>query len=241
MQKCNQAQAIALEDDQFSTVMETLSDCMEDFSQSSSCGCKKTSNNLLAEALRALERAKSIARQQMERLSYLENLAVTDELTGLFNRRGFTKAMERTLSNARRYDEKGVLLFIDLNGFKPVNDTYGHDAGDEVLRQTSRLLIDNIRDNDYAGRLGGDEFAVLLVRTNWDNGITRAKALDRVLNRYYTSWEGRMIGVGASIGAQVYDGSSLTPELLKHADQAMYQAKRLGDGPRLYLETAQHG
>ena len=241
MQKNRHDQAIALENNQFTNVMETLSDCMETISHESSCVCKQASSTLLSEALLALDKAKILANKQMERLNYLENLALTDELTGLHNRRGFTKAMERTLANARRYDEKGVLLFIDLNAFKPINDTYGHDAGDEVLRQTSRLLMDNIRDNDYAGRLGGDEFAVLLVRTSWDNGVTRAKALDRALNRYYTSWEGRMIGIGASVGVQVYDGSSSSADLLKHADQAMYHAKRQGEGPKLYLEKVQYG
>jgi len=241
MTKQQQSRAIALEGNQFSTVMDTITQCMETITRDGPSACKMASQGLLEEAFETLSKAKCLANQQKERLSYLETLAVTDELTGLLNRRGFCKAMEKSLANARRYEEKGVLLFIDLDQFKPINDTYGHEAGDEVLKQTSRLLNDNIRDNDYAARMGGDEFAVLLVRTNWRDGQMRAKAIGNALNHYYTSWDGRMIGMSASIGTQVYDGSSIMADLLKHADHAMYQAKRRGTEPPFYLEAVQNG
>jgi diguanylate cyclase (GGDEF)-like protein len=235
MAENRQAQALTMDQDQMTSIMETLAECLDSFTHDASHSCKEK----LHEAFTALERAKGLAAHQLERLSYLETLAATDELTGLLNRRGFTRSVEKVLANARRYDEKGVLLFIDLNGFKPVNDTYGHDAGDEVLRQVSRVLNDNVRDNDYVGRLGGDEFAVLLVRTTWDDGIDRAESLDRTLNSYYASWQGRMIGIGASIGVQVYDGKSTPSQLLKHADSAMYRAKRMRSGPQIHSQHLQ--
>jgi diguanylate cyclase (GGDEF)-like protein len=106
--------------------------------------------------------------QQNDRIGYLERLAMTDSMTGILNRRGFQAEMQRVLASARRFRETGVLAYIDLDEFKPINDTYGHACGDEVLCHVARLLERMTRGMDYVARLGGDEFAVLLVRTNWE-------------------------------------------------------------------------
>jgi len=89
-----------------------------------------------------------------ERLAHLERLSTTDELTGLLNRRGFEERFRQEMASARRLDEGGVLIFIDLDGFKPINDTFGHDAGDEVLRQVANLLRANVREGDSLGPVG---------------------------------------------------------------------------------------
>ena len=106
-----------------------------------------------------------------------------DPLTGLLNRRGFEKELSRVLATARRYDEQGVLIYLDLDDFKRVNDNYGHSAGDEMLKQVACFLDKSVRRSDYVARLGGDEFAILLIKISDMNGILRAEIMNRRLNR----------------------------------------------------------
>jgi diguanylate cyclase (GGDEF)-like protein len=162
-----------------------------------------------------------------ERIAQLEKLAMTDELTGLLNRRGFDTELQRTLALASRYEEPGLLVYVDLDGFKLVNDTYGHAAGDAVLRRVSRLLTDNLRCTDFVGRLGGDEFAVLLPRTTRKRGANRIQSLRRMLNPVVVLWKGATITVHASLGVQTYGGNDDADgaQLLSRADASMYQTK----------------
>ncbi len=164
-----------------------------------------------------------------QRIDQLEKLAVTDELTGLLNRRGFEAQLRRTLELARRYGEPGVLMYVDLDGFKMVNDTYGHTAGDEVLKQVGRLLSDHVRSTDYIGRLGGDEFAVLLPRTSAANGMRRVRALGTMLNPGMIFWNGSTLSVGASFGMEAFDGDAggCAETVISRADGSMYAQKRL--------------
>jgi diguanylate cyclase (GGDEF)-like protein len=165
-------------------------------------------------------------KQQDQRIAELENLATTDGLTRVLNRRGFEDALTHELSVARRHGVGGVLIFVDLDEFKPINDTYGHAAGDEVLRTVSNLLRGHIRDTDYIGRLGGDEFAILLPRSNKRNGLRRAEDLDRKLNNAYASYNGQQIAIKASCGVHMYASKAVMPELLAAADVAMYKIKQ---------------
>jgi diguanylate cyclase (GGDEF)-like protein len=162
-----------------------------------------------------------------ERIAQLEKLAMTDELTGLLNRRGFERELQRTLALASRYEEPGLLVYVDLDGFKLVNDTYGHAAGDAVLKRVSRLLTDNLRCTDFVGRLGGDEFAVLLPRTSRKRGADRIQSLRRMLNPVVVLWKGATIAVHASLGVQTYGGNNDADgaQLLSRADASMYQTK----------------
>lgn len=160
------------------------------------------------------------------RIADLERMAVTDELTGLLNRRGFEAELAHALALARRYGEQGVLVYIDLDGFKLVNDTYGHDAGDEVLRQVARLLGSAVRATDIVGRLGGDEFAALLVRTSWAGALARLRAIRRLLNPAVVDLDGRTAAVRASVGVETYGGDDEGAPLMGRADRAMYAAKR---------------
>ncbi len=164
--------------------------------------------------------------KQDKRISELENLATTDALTRAMNRRGFEECLAHELSVARRHGVGGVLIFVDLDEFKPINDTLGHAAGDEVLRTVANLLRGHIRDTDYLGRLGGDEFAVLLPRSNKRNGVRRAEDLDRKLNNAYASWDGRQIPIKASCGVHMYAAKAEMAELLEAADAAMYKIKQ---------------
>ncbi len=165
-------------------------------------------------------------RQQDKRIAELENLATTDALTKILNRRGFEQILLHELSVARRHGVGGVLIFIDLDEFKPINDTYGHAAGDEVLRTVSNLLNGHVRDTDYVARLGGDEFAILLPRSNKRNGVKRAQDLDRKLNNAYAAWDGKQIPLKASCGVHMYASKAEVHELLEAADAAMYKIKQ---------------
>ena len=164
--------------------------------------------------------------KQDRRIAELENIATTDGLTRVLNRRGFEDRLSHELSVARRHGVGGVLIFVDLDEFKPVNDTYGHAAGDEVLVTVANLLKSQIRDTDYIGRLGGDEFAVLLPRSNKRNGVSRAEDLDRKLNNAYAAWSGHNIPIKASCGVYMYTSKIEMKELLENADAAMYEIKQ---------------
>ena len=177
-------------------------------------------------ALAAAKAAEETLAEQPKHLAHFKQLAVTDELTGLLNRRGFEAEIRRTTAAARRYHEKGVLIYIDLDGFKPINDTFGHAAGDAVLSHVAKLLGDNVRATDSLGRLGGDEFAILLTRTTWADGLKRAEAFDALINGACVQWSGQTITVGASFGFQTYGPDDDLNELLIHADNAMYATKR---------------
>ncbi len=180
-------------------------------------------------ARRALEeacRAEKRLAEQQQHIAYLEQLASTDPLTGLLNRRGFQEAFQHALAEARRYGEHGVLVCIDLDGFKPVNDTYGHAAGDEMLRQLARVLTQSVRDTDYVGRMGGDEFTILLTRTARKDGLARAQHLDRLINDTRITWEGRTLGLSASLGVHAYTPADDGQAILRRADDALYKTKR---------------
>ncbi len=163
---------------------------------------------------------------QDKRIAELENLATTDALTKILNRRGFEQILDHELSVARRHGVGGVLIFVDLDEFKPINDTYGHAAGDEILKTVSNLLQGHVRDTDYVARLGGDEFAILLPRSNKRNGVKRAEDLDRKLNNAYAQWDGKQIPVKASCGVHMYTSKAEMDELLEAADAAMYKIKQ---------------
>jgi diguanylate cyclase (GGDEF)-like protein len=152
---------------------------------------------------------------------------MTDELTGLLNRRGFEESFRRALVAAGRYGDEGVLIACDLDDFKSINDSHGHIAGDEVLRQVGWLLKTHTRETDFVARLGGDEFAAILIQTGWRNGLKRAQTLSRALNRLVVKIEGAAIAVSASLGIESFgpnDNDSGT--LIARADMAMYVNKR---------------
>ena len=176
-------------------------------------------------ALVAMTEAQRRIERQEARIRELESLSVTDELTGLLNRRGFDMHLVKALAQARRGERRGVLLMIDLDRFKPINDTYGHAAGDEVLKTASIILQGQIRETDYVGRLGGDEFAILLPRSNKRNGMRRAQELDKKLNNAYASWNGIQIPIKASCGIHMYTSRAQLDELLASADKEMYKIK----------------
>jgi len=186
---------------------------------------------LIDRAITAVQGAEQKIEAQAKRIADLERMVMVDPLTGLLNRRGFEKELRRVLATARRYDEQGVLIYLDLDDFKRVNDTYGHLAGDEMLKQVACFLDKSVRRSDYVARLGGDEFAILLIKISDMNGVLRAEIMNRRLNQAYLRWKGKMIGIRASLGIQPFDGTETVEELLDKADRAMYKNKRRRTGP----------
>lgn len=186
-----------------------------------------------AERLRAaIAEAQALIQAQAQRIRYLETLSHTDELTGLMNRRGFILQLEQALAAATRHGEGGVLLMVDLDRFKPINDTYGHAAGDEVLSHVGAMLLGRVRRSDTVARLGGDEFAILLPGADIDIACARAEAIDRGLNGLIVDWNGIKLAVGASVGTVVYCGEDTVETVLERADQRMYAVKRARRQPR---------
>lgn len=167
------------------------------------------------------------AKQREERLY---ERATRDPLTGVFNRGYFVEAATLEIERARRFSEPLSLLLLDVDHFKKVNDTHGHDIGDRVIVALTRALAAEVRKIDIIGRIGGEEFAVLLPRANKEPAAEIAQRLRRLLAQQRVSvGGGREIGFTVSIGlASLRPGTRDLAELMRNADAALYQAKREG-------------
>lgn len=159
----------------------------------------------------------------------LESLAITDALTGLLNRRGFLQELQASISRNERTGQKAALLFLDLDGFKLINDSLGHEAGDKVLRWVSGQLKACLRPYDRLARIGGDEFTVILDSLNSpsDAASVAHKLIDQISGEQ--QFEGMHFNLGASVGIACLPADGTTIEdVLRAADTAMYAAKRGG-------------
>lgn len=181
---------------------------------------------------------------QKEAEARIEQLAYYDSLTGLANRTLFHSHLQKTLAQAQRDRSKVVLLFIDLDHFKSVNDTLGHDVGDELLKDVSMRLKTSVRDSDILSRLGGDEFVAILIERSGetiDATETARKVVERIIQSIGEPFEyGRQsFHCGASIGIAVFpnDGST-SNELMQRADTAMYEAKKAGRSTYRFFSQA---
>jgi diguanylate cyclase (GGDEF)-like protein len=151
-----------------------------------------------------------------------------DELTKLSNRRYFMGALEGELERVVRYKTEMVLVMIDLDHFKKVNDTYGHLAGDMVLSGIGKTLKEHARSNDLACRYGGEELAVILPNTNQDSACIAYERFRKMVEEYQFKHESNQFHMTASIGIASSNDSKSLKDLIAHADQALYQAKETG-------------
>lgn len=159
----------------------------------------------------------------------LEQLACLDGLTGLNNRRHFLALAENEWSRFRRYGRPLAVLMIDIDLFKSINDRYGHDVGDEVIKAVADILQKNKRSSDIAGRLGGEEFALILPEATLDSAVAAAERLRRLVAERVVTAEDGSIAVTISAGVCVCDANTTGIEqLLKGADVPLYEAKRMG-------------
>lgn len=154
--------------------------------------------------------------------------AAHDELTGLFNRRKFEQVLKDMLDQQRAIGRSHAVLYMDLDQFKVVNDTCGHHAGDELLRQLAVLLSNQLRKSDTLARLGGDEFGLILHGCSMVKAEEVGRKILALVNEFSFSWEGRNFTIGMSIGIVDVAGHTSLAEVLMAADQACYSAKHRG-------------
>lgn len=172
---------------------------------------------------------RAYARQLEDLNSELVRLATTDPLTGILNRRAFRERATLELRRIDRYGGEACLLMMDLDHFKMVNDSYGHDAGDAVLCVAAQRVSEQLRETDVFGRLGGEEFAVLVTDTTVDLGEVVAGRLLSTLRDEPVSWNGLEIAITMSIGATALQpGDGTLDVALARADQALYASKGAG-------------
>lgn len=180
-----------------------------------------------------LKRALQCATKQYVLQTELSNLALKDELTGLYNRRGFLALAERQLKLARRSDRSLVLIFIDVDGLKEINDVFGHAEGDTALKCTAEALEMTFRDSDVIARFGGDEFAVLAIEASGQSEVTIRERLTEFLSSARRQESDYKFSV--SLGTARFDPWNPTSlrELIAAADQAMYEQKRCRAAERM--------
>jgi diguanylate cyclase (GGDEF)-like protein len=159
------------------------------------------------------------------RLAEAEILADRDVLTPLLNRRAFLREVQRAIAMARRYDAPACVIYFDLDGFKQINDSYGHAAGDAALIAVAEGLLAAVREEDIVGRLGGDEFAVLLQHVDAAGGIAKAQALRDAIAQETITSQGHHFGIGMTFGVRQIGGADTAEQALAEADAAMYLRK----------------
>ena len=162
------------------------------------------------------------------RIEEIERAADQDHLLPLLNRRAFVRELTRHIGFTARYGTPASLVYFDLDGFKLINDTYGHAAGDAVLAHFTATLQTHVRDSDVVGRLGGDEFGIILSHANKTQAHKKAAVLMNRLTESPAMWEGRLLPVGFSYGAFELEAAENADAAIARADEAMYRQKRGG-------------
>ena len=181
------------------------------------------------QAIAAGERI-SLALANLKLREVLRSQSIRDPLTGLFNRRYMEESLEREIRRAVRNKEHVALLMIDIDHFKRFNDTFGHQAGDTLLRELGTFLTQRTRGQDVACRFGGEEFAVILTGASIEAAFKRAELLSEEVRQLSVLYTGRVLGkISLSIGVSGFpEHGESAEELLGKADQALYRAKNEG-------------
>jgi len=179
------------------------------------------SGRLLAEVRHLRERVAEL----QQRIEQLDELAHQDVLMALPNRRGFMRELERLVARAARYGTPAAMLFVDLDGLKMINDTFGHQAGDQALIQVAQLLSAGVRRGDIVGRLGGDEFGILLEQANVTSARETAVRLGEQIAACDFLHDGDALPLSVAIGVAMIDGQASPTEVMAQADEEMYRRK----------------
>ena len=158
----------------------------------------------------------------------LKKLAVTDELTGLFNYRALKNRLYEEVERVKRYDSRFSLLMMDIDKFKNFNDSYGHLAGDQVLKVISGEFKRSLRNIDFIARYGGEEFVAILIETELDNAILSAERIRKNIETKAIEYKGKEYHITISIGVAEYNSSMTEEDIITIADKAMYKAKMEG-------------
>jgi diguanylate cyclase (GGDEF)-like protein len=173
-----------------------------------------------------VERLKSELRFARAKITELEARLDIDPLLDILNRRGFERELKRSLAYVKRYGTDAVLIYIDLDGFKGVNDRAGHSAGDELLKAVAAALNNKVRASDVVARLGGDEFAVLLWNVSETHAFAKARDLEDAVAAVTITRSGVPLSVTASAGVAAVSPLDGPAEAIDAADRAMYLRKR---------------
>jgi diguanylate cyclase (GGDEF)-like protein len=144
----------------------------------------------------------------------------------VLNRRAFVREMSRIMSFGERYDLAASLIYVDLDGFKAVNDTHGHAAGDAALTYVANLLVANVRESDVVGRLGGDEFGVILAKSNVEQAQSKAAKLATLFEAQPFVWDGHRLALSFAFGVCMFQKGESVASAIANADKAMYASKR---------------
>jgi two-component system cell cycle response regulator len=182
-------------------------------------------------------RTKELQDLTVSRMSHLEDLIFVDALTGLYNRRFLERQLAAMISSARRHDRSLAVAMLDLDHFKAINDTRGHQAGDHVLEGASQRLSSRVRTEDVLGRWGGEEFLVLLPDLDGVDAEAAAEAFRQELASEPIRVDGDELPVTVSVGWAAWEGESAA-ELVARADAALYAAKRSGRNCTRQAETS---
>jgi diguanylate cyclase (GGDEF)-like protein len=191
----------------------------------------------LVARVESARRTKELQDLTLSRMAHLEDLIFVDALTGLYNRRFLERQLAAMISSARRHDRSLAVAMLDLDHFKAINDTRGHQAGDRVLEGASQRLSSRVRTEDVLGRWGGEEFLVLLPDLDGVDAAAAAEAFRQELAGEPISVDGEELPVTVSVGWAAWEGESAA-ELLARADTALYAAKRSGRNCTRQAETS---
>jgi len=168
----------------------------------------------------------------------IQRQASTDGLTGLLNHKTFYETLEKELWRSRRYGGHVSLIMVDVDGLKKVNDTYGHRAGDKVIKEISARIKRCIRQIDVAARYGGDEFAVILPNTSLEEATIVARRMVDVVATQPVVWMGEEIPLSISVGLSQHDAQASPEDITSRSDKALYNAKQAGKNTLRVYEDA---
>jgi diguanylate cyclase (GGDEF)-like protein len=172
-----------------------------------------------------IRRLRTQLARALARIEELEASADTDFLLQIPNRRGFERELDRSIAYIKRYHASGALIVLDVDRLKPINDSFGHAAGDQVLKGVVATLLQQVRSSDVIGRLGGDEFAILLWNLTETDARVKAASLEQAIDALSFTFRGRTVTAGASAGVAVLGPQTDAGRALEQADSAMYVRK----------------
>ncbi|QWG19259.1 GGDEF domain-containing protein [Bradyrhizobium sediminis] len=172
-----------------------------------------------------IRRLRAQLAKALARIEELQTSADIDFLLDIPNRRGFERELHRSIAYIKRYHASGALIVLDVDRLKPINDAFGHAAGDQVLKAVVSALLSQVRSSDVIGRLGGDEFALLLWNLSETDARAKAAALEQAVDRLSFTFRGRTITAGASAGVAILGPHAEAGRALEEADSAMYVRK----------------
>jgi diguanylate cyclase (GGDEF)-like protein len=185
---------------------------------------------LQPDAALAMRRLRRQLAEALATIGQLQACAETDVLLGVLNRRGFERELGRAVAYITRYRVTGALIMIDVDRLKPINDNFGHAAGDHVLKAVVGVMQRQVRASDVVARLGGDEFVLLLWNLTGDDAVIKARQIEAAIDQLSFTFKGCSVSAGASAGVALLAPGVDPGDALEAADLAMYARKRQRKG-----------